>query len=189
MATPQLTVKAHDTFPPVTASLADNNGFIDLTNATSVKFLMKGTSVLVTGTAVKATVATPTATASSGSNVLTSVSSFTNLSIGSSLIAVGVIAPGAVVGSYSSGAGTINMVDASGNPLNAIGSGTGISVTINRGTVQYTWAAGDTSTVDTYNVEWEITWTGGGIQTVPNLGIGVAGGDAVIQIVADLEGA
>ena len=36
------------------------------------------------------------------------------------------------------------------------------------GEVTYTWATGDTDTVGEYNVEVEIEWTDGGIETVPN---------------------
>ena len=36
------------------------------------------------------------------------------------------------------------------------------------GQVSYTWTTGDTDTVGTYDVEFEITWNDGGIETVPN---------------------
>lgn len=38
------------------------------------------------------------------------------------------------------------------------------------GTVRYTWAAGDTDTPGDYQAEIEITWSDGGVQTVPNVG-------------------
>lgn len=183
MAT-QLVIKAHDTYPPVTASLSDNNGFIDLTSTTSIKFIMKGATVLVTGTATKATTATITGSTTTGSPTLTAVSAFTNVFIGSSLIGTGIPA-GATVGSYDSVAATINMVDSNGAPLNAIATGTAISITLNRGTVQYTWGATDTGTADTYAVEWELTWAAGQIQTVPN----DSANNGSIKIVADLENA
>lgn len=49
---PDLIVKRFDTYPPVTAVLSDVNGPIDLTAASSVKFIMKGQqqSTVVTGT-------------------------------------------------------------------------------------------------------------------------------------------
>lgn len=36
------------------------------------------------------------------------------------------------------------------------------------GKVSYTWVVGDTDTADTYDVEFEITWNDGGVETVPN---------------------
>lgn len=50
-----------------------------------------------------------------------------------------------------------------------------------QGYVTYNWASTDLSWADTYNVEYEIAWQAGGIETVPN--------DAYDQIVviADLE--
>jgi hypothetical protein len=38
------------------------------------------------------------------------------------------------------------------------------------GEVTYTWLAADTDTAGTYDAEWEITWSDGGIETVPNDG-------------------
>lgn len=43
------------------------------------------------------------------------------------------------------------------------------------GAVRYSWVAGDaatgpTSVVNSFNIEWEITWSDGGITTVPNVG-------------------
>ena len=38
------------------------------------------------------------------------------------------------------------------------------------GTVRYTWTTGDTTTIGTFKGEFEITWTGGKIGTVPNEG-------------------
>lgn len=51
------------------------------------------------------------------------------------------------------------------------------------GQVEYDWLTGDTQVSDTYNVEFEITWSGGGIETVPNAGY------AQIVIQDDLENA
>lgn len=36
------------------------------------------------------------------------------------------------------------------------------------GLVVYKWKTGETATVGLYRVEYEIRWTGGGIQSVPN---------------------
>lgn len=38
------------------------------------------------------------------------------------------------------------------------------------GIVQYDWEAGDTDTVDTYAVEFEVTYSDGAIETFPNKG-------------------
>lgn len=106
-----LTVKRFDTYPPIAATLTDSNGPINLTNATTVKIILKGTTVLITGTC---TIVSPTA-----------------------------------------------------------------------GTVQYAWTTGDTNIADTYQVEFEIHWAAGGIQTVPN----AAAANLTIEIDADLENA
>ena len=181
-----LTVKAHDTYPPLVATLDDTTlsspGVpIDLTAATSIKLLMKGTSVLVTGACTKLTVASPTASTSTGSNVLSSVSSFTNVQRGSSVIGAG-IPNGALVGAFDSTAATITLVDGTGAPVNATATTGGVPLTVNKGTVQYSWATNDLAVVDSYQVEFEITWPSG-IQTVPN------GGYRSITVMADLEGA
>ena len=38
------------------------------------------------------------------------------------------------------------------------------------GVVQYDWVTGDTDTVGTYNVEFEVTYSDGAIETFPNKG-------------------
>lgn len=38
------------------------------------------------------------------------------------------------------------------------------------GEVTYTWAAGDTASSGTYDLEFEITWADGGVETVPSSG-------------------
>lgn len=105
-----LTLKRHDTYPPLRATLSDVNGPIDLTSAVSVKLIMKGKTSLVTGLC-------------------------------------------AIVSPSTSGS------------------------------IQYNWATNDLSVSDTYNVEFEIGWAGGGIQTVPNSGY------STIEVVDDLENA
>ena len=89
-----LTVKQHDTWPPVRATLSDASGPIDLTGATQIKLILKGATVTITG----------------------------NCTV--------VSAPA--------------------------------------GTVSYTWAAGDTAVAGDYQGEFEITWPGGKVETVPN---------------------
>lgn len=93
---PDRTFKAHDLFPPLEATLSDENGPIDLSTATSVKLLMKSGSTNVTG--------------------------------------------------------RCTVVDAA------------------NGRVRYDWIRGDTDTIGTYQVEFEITWPTALPETVPNTG-------------------
>lgn len=48
------------------------------------------------------------------------------------------------------------------------------------GTVEYIWGATDTAVIADYDVEFEITWAPGAIETVPNKGY------FAISVVADL---
>lgn len=48
------------------------------------------------------------------------------------------------------------------------------------GVINITFSTGELAAVDTYAAEFEITWTGGGIETVPNSGY------KTIQIIPDL---
>lgn len=48
--------------------------------------------------------------------------------------------------------------------------GTCAIVSAAAGTLEYTWAAGDTATAGTYEVEFEIEWTSTHFQSVPNEG-------------------
>jgi len=43
------TIKQHDTWPALRATLTDQDGPINLTTATAIKLIMKGTAVTVTG--------------------------------------------------------------------------------------------------------------------------------------------
>lgn len=47
-------------------------------------------------------------------------------------------------------------------------AGTASVVTADKGKVQYVWAAADTATVGSYEGEFEVTFSGGAIQTFPN---------------------
>lgn len=47
-------------------------------------------------------------------------------------------------------------------------SGTCTFVNRPAGQISYTWAAGNTSIVGIYNLEFQITWNDGGVETVPN---------------------
>jgi hypothetical protein len=51
------------------------------------------------------------------------------------------------------------------------------------GQVSYTWSGTDTAVADTYQVEFEIHWATGGIQTVPS----AAAANPTVEIDADLE--
>lgn len=43
-------------------------------------------------------------------------------------------------------------------------------ISASEGIVQYAWSTGDTDTAGVYNAEWEITFSDGSVQTVPNDG-------------------
>lgn len=103
---PDFSIKQHDTWPPLQATLTDQDGPINLTNATAVRLIMKGSTVTVTG----------------GCTVV--------------------------------------------DPVN--------------GVVSYAWAVGDLAVADNYQVEFEITWNTGTIETVPNDGY------MNVSVVADL---
>lgn len=47
------TIKQHDTWPPLAFTLSDASGPVDLTTATTIKFIAKGQTVIITGTCVK----------------------------------------------------------------------------------------------------------------------------------------
>lgn len=49
------------------------------------------------------------------------------------------------------------------------------------GIVQYDWTTGDTNTVGTYNVEFEVTYSDGAIETFPNTG------SIVVNVVRELN--
>lgn len=91
-----MTIKQHDTWPPLDAVLSDQDGPIDLTTATTVKLLLK--------------------TATGG----------------------------------GTGGGTCTITDAAG------------------GGVRYEWQTADTAAIQSFNGEFEITWSNGEISTVPN---------------------
>lgn len=55
-----------------------------------------------------------------------------------------------------------------------------------QGRVQHTWAVSDTDTIGQFDVEFEINWSDGGIETVPN---GHGGEDPflVVNVTPDLD--
>lgn len=107
------TVKQHDTYPPLVATLSDLSGPVDLTTATAVKLIAVSLTHTITGAC--------------------SISDPTN------------------------------------------------------GVVSYAWVTGDTAFTGTYTLEFEVTWTGGGIQTFPNgSGTDSSQNYKILYIVADL---
>lgn len=164
---PDIIWKTHDTYPPWVTALSQNGSLLDLSSATSIKILLKGTSTVVTDAVTKLTVVTPTANTVLGSNVLLSVSSFTNIVLGGTITGAG-IPPGARVSVFDSVAGTITMTDNQGNALNALATASTVTLQINKGCVQYTPLSTDLVVVDNWNFEHEITWSAGQVQTVPS---------------------
>lgn len=61
---------------------------------------------------------------------------------------------------------------------------TGIAslVAVPSAVVAYKWATGDTASAGNYSAEWEIAWSDGGYETIPNDGY------FSIEVVADLGG-
>jgi len=49
------------------------------------------------------------------------------------------------------------------------------------GVIQYDWAAGDTDTVGTYYVEFEVTYSNSSVETFPNTG------SAVVSVIRELN--
>lgn len=190
-----LIVKQYDTYPAWLITLADQNGPIALAgNVTTVKIAGKGQTTgtpIGPGATTVATENTFTATTAVGSPQITSVSSFTGIAVNSTLTGAG-IPTNAVVGSYNTGTGVINLVVAgsitlanpAGTPINATANGSGVSIIANRGQITYTPTVTDTGTADTYQVEFSIHWTAGGVQKVPNS----AAANPTIEIDSDLLG-
>lgn len=192
---PALILKTFDTFPAWLITLSDINGPIALAgNTTSVKIVGKGqntATLLGEDTCTVIAENSLTATTTLGSAQLTAVSSFTGIAVNSSLVGAGIPA-NAVVGSFNTGAGTINMVAAgsitlatpAGTPVNATAAASSVAVIANRGMVTYTPTVTDTGTADVYACELAIHWTAGGVQKVPN----VAQNNPTIQIDAAIIG-
>lgn len=178
---PSLKIKTGQTYPPFQAYVTDNNGPFDLTSVSVFTFAMKGvtTGPLVTGSGVSQQVAF-TGTTSNNSPTLTAVSSFSGLFLpeldgsrpGSILIGPNIAPPVyqpttktwlcTTILSWNQGAGTILM------SANATGAGTANALVGNQGLLQYSPTGSNTSTADTYLVEWKLTLSGGGILFVPS---------------------
>lgn len=164
-----LEVKQGDTFTVWTGLLSDENGWIDLSSASSIKMVGKiqnGATLLgpvvVTATAKQSF----TANLTSGSSTLQSVSAFTNLAEGSTLTGAG-IPPLTLIGSVDTTGNTISMVDVNGNAVQATKTATTESLTGNQGMTTYTPLTADTATTGVFSVEFGVHWTSG-LQIVPN---------------------
>lgn len=168
-----LEVKQGDTFTIWTGLLSDENGWIDLSTATSIKMVGKlvGGATLIGPVVVAATAKQSfTANLTSGSATLQSVSAFTNLAEGSTLTGAGIPAL-TLIGSVDTTANTISMVDVNGNAVQATKTATGESLTGNQGMTTYTPLSADTANVGVFSVEWGVHWTSG-LQIVPNTSAG-----------------
>jgi hypothetical protein len=67
----------------------------------------------------------------------------------------------------------INLTNATGVKFKVPGLGIDAAATVvtaAAGIVRYDWGATDADVAGVFDAEFEITWTGGGVQTVPNKG-------------------
>lgn len=76
---------------------------------------------------------------------------------------------------------TVKLIMSTAPGVNLV-TGVASIVTAASGAVAYKWATGDTATAGAYNAEWELAYSDGGYETVPNDGY------FSIEIVADLGG-
>lgn len=192
---PALILKTFDTFPAWLITLSDVAGPIPLFgNVTAVKICGRGqntATLLGEDTCTVITENSLTATSTQGSPQLTAVSTFTGIATNTTLVGA-TVPPNAVVGTFNSGTGIINMVAAgsitldnpTGTPVNATAGGSSIAFTANRGMVLYAPTITDTATADDYACEFPIHWTAGGVQKVPN----EADKNPIIQIDASIIG-
>jgi hypothetical protein len=160
-------VRVGDTYPAIPVTLSDNSGVpaIDLTNASSVRFALKGTTAgLITGIYTIGQIAV-TGTFSSSSATVTAVTPVTGYVNGATVYAPGFVANGTTI---LSGAGTSTLT------LSAAASNAGSNqpFIVNLGLVYIPLNAGALAngftTADTYSGESRIHWAAGGLQTVPN---------------------
>jgi hypothetical protein len=178
---PDITVKQYDTYPPWVMALTDDEGPIDLSTASTVKFVAKAVSGATTigpsNAAITAEV-TFTATLTAGNPNLTSVSSFTGLVEGDTIFGPGIPADAYIMEILPT---AIVLNDA---PL---ASGASVTVVAKRGMIAYTPTTADTSTPGVFACECSIHWDAGGtkIQKVPNS----QAANPQLQIDPDLAGA
>lgn len=174
---PSLKMKTGMTYP-IQAYATDNNGPYDLSTVTAITFAMKGvtTGPLVTGTGSSQQVSF-TATTANNNNQLTAVSSTSGLFLpdvdgsrpGSILVGPGIPPP--VFNSTTNTWSCTTVTGISGTTVTmsapATATASGVTVVGNKGLLQYNPTATNTSTADTYLVEWKLT-TGGVIIFVPS---------------------
>jgi hypothetical protein len=173
-----------DTYPAIPVLLSDSSSSpgIDLTNVvpvTGVHFALKGTTAaLITGIFTIGQVAI-TATVTSNSATITSVSPVTGYSNGATLTGTGIPSGTTIL----SGAGTSTITMSA--QASAAAPGAPETVVVNQGLVYIPLNAGALAngfaTADTYTGEARIHWAAGGIQTVPN----AVGGDFTILVDTD----
>lgn len=165
-----LRFKAGDTYPPLAASLGDETGWLAVTAAAAIDVTAVGRTGdppdTITGTCQAVSETTITATLTTGSPILADVSSFADIKVGTTLVGEG-IPLAAQVGAYDTVAQTIDMVVGT-TPAPATAAASDETITLGRGQVTYSWEAGDTTTPDTYETEYLITWSTGQYQRVPN---------------------
>lgn len=167
------TITVGDLYPPFPGVLTDSDGPIDLSGASGVQMIQKGTANTITGAA--AILQVPfTANTTQNSAQLTNVSSFTNIwgpgtrpwETGSTIYGPGIVIPSQnedgswslpTVDSYSTGGQTITM------SAPATATATGVTLIANLGTVWYQWVTGDTvsGNAGAYQGGWQATWTSG----------------------------
>lgn len=165
-----LVVKQGDTYTKWTGLLSNADGWIDVSAATQIKMvgkLQNGATLI--GPVIATAVAKQafTATTAAGSNVLTAVSAFTGISEGSTILGPGITPALAVVGTMNTTAGTLTMVDPSGNPVNATVTATAAALTANQGMTTYTPLTSDTANSGVFDCEFYIHF-GTTILVVPN---------------------
>lgn len=167
MAAPLLIVKQNDTYPSWLLAVTQGGAWLDLSDVDTMTLYLNSTTVkpivVVDMDCTPLSPATITANLQTSSAVLTSVSSFTNIRLGTTILAEGV-PNGSYVTAFDSTAATVTLND----PATATTSG--VSVTVGQGQGTVTPTSEETSVADTYTAEVVIVWTGGSAptQTIPN---------------------
>ena len=166
-----LVVKQGDTYTKWIGLLSNADGWLDVSAATSIKMagkLENGSTLIGPVTVTAETAQSFTANLSSGSNVLSSVSAFTGISEGSTIVDTGSGIPAlALVGSMDTVGGTITLVDPTGNPVNATKTATAEALKANQGMTTYTPLTADTAFAGVFDCEFYVHFSSG-LLVVPN---------------------